>query len=203
MSETYDFLAAGAGEYSLEARKKFHYLDPKTNTAVAIFATTDTQLVHRAVITGNLAVKRRSLRTQNSRVMRREQFKGCSAEQQAQILEAAAATKQYAADTFEYIQKNTQSERIKTWYGAHDQDRYNKLSQIFKNMNDNDFASFDYDCTCPEADLFAFVYPEDWGTVHLCGAFWNAPLKGANSKVGVSSSKCWPFSVFPGRNHLP
>jgi peptidyl-Lys metalloendopeptidase len=187
VSDAYDFTAAGAGSYTLEARKRFHHLDTTTNKSIVIDADTDHKLVHRAIITGDLAVTRRSLRKRNSRIMRRANFNGCSAEQQSQILEGATAAKKYASDTYSYVQSNSKTDRLKTWYGEFEQDRFNRLVQTFKNMNDNDFSSFDYDCSCDEADLFAYVYPEDWGTVHLCGAFWAAPVTGTNSKVGLAS----------------
>ncbi|KAG9073431.1 hypothetical protein FS749_015207 [Ceratobasidium sp. UAMH 11750] len=34
-------------------------------------------------------------------------------------------------------------------------------------------------------DTYAFVYPNKFPTIHLCGAFWKAPTNGTDSKAGT------------------
>ena len=55
----------------------------------------------------------------------------------------------------------------------------------FAQIGGNDFSEFAYDCTCGDPAVYAYVYPDQFGTVYLCGAFWGAPTIGADSQAGT------------------
>lgn len=59
---------------------------------------------------------------------------------------------------------NTDSPRYKTWFGKRDDERHTQIVQHFKNLRDNDFTTFSYDCEAcaSEKDLFAYVYPNEY-----------------------------------------
>ena len=52
-------------------------------------------------------------------------------------------------------------------------------------MSSHDYSSFTYDCTCTESDTYAYVYPDTFGYIYLCGAFWDAPNTGTDSRGGT------------------
>lgn len=35
------------------------------------------------------------------------------------------------------------------------------------------------------SDTYAYVYPDTFGYIYLCGAFWSAPATGTDSKAGT------------------
>lgn len=35
------------------------------------------------------------------------------------------------------------------------------------------------------SDTYAYVYPDTFGYIYLCGAFWDAPATGTDSKAGT------------------
>jgi len=40
-------------------------------------------------------------------------------------------------------------------------------------------------CNCHQKNTYAYVYPDRPYEVHLCGAFWQAPATGTDSKAGT------------------
>ncbi|KAJ8469577.1 hypothetical protein ONZ45_g10909 [Pleurotus djamor] len=178
LATVYNFTSTGEGSYNFEARNLFHLVDANKN-AVPIYANVET---HTAKISGKLAVAR----TSQSGLERRASFIGCSSTRQTQLNQAASAAQSYASGALSYLNSHTSATtRYTTWFGAFVTSRYNTVKSHFTNINGNSFASYTFDCTCTDSGTYAYVYPDDFGTVTLCGAFWNAPLTGTDSKGGT------------------
>jgi peptidyl-Lys metalloendopeptidase len=60
------------------------------------------------------------------------------------------------------------------------------------------------DCTCDgvsdPSSTFAYVYPNQPYTIHVCGAFWQAPVSGTDSKGGTLVHEMSHFNVIAGTN---
>jgi peptidyl-Lys metalloendopeptidase len=186
LSAAYNFSAVGAGIYTVEANNRFFFLDTATNTSQTIYAETSPELAHRSILTGQLAVTRRAIAKSVPRLRKRAEFESCSAEQQKNIADGALVARKFSEESLKAVTK-TDSKRYETWFGKFDQKRHAQIYQNFKNLNDNDFSTYTYDCgeCANEKDIFAYVYPDQWGMVYLCGAFWEAPNEGTNSRGGT------------------
>lgn len=202
--DAYDFTAAGAGQYHVNAQNLFLYVDPATNTSTRIFA--DTGEGHKLQVTKKkLSIHRKRVRTRLSGSSRsqkfgkRAQFRKCTNEQIQAILPATTNARQYANATLSYLIANKKAtDRYTTWWGAFTDKRYAKVLQQYTNLAANDYPNFDYDCSCSEKDTFAFVYPDEFGVINLCPAFWTAPLEGTDSRTGTLIHESSHFTANAG-----
>ncbi|KAF9502271.1 peptidyl-Lys metalloendopeptidase [Pleurotus eryngii] len=175
LSTTYNFTATGEGAYNFEARNLFHIVD-SDKTITPLYADVEP---HAAKISGKLAVAKSALQ-------RRATFVGCSATRQTQLNAAASQAQTYAANALSYLNSHTSSTtRYTTWFGTFVTSRYNTVLSHFSSISSNTFSSYTFDCTCSDAGTYAFVSPSNFGYVTLCGAFWNAPVAGTDSRGGT------------------
>ncbi|KAL4246974.1 secreted metalloproteinase M35 [Abortiporus biennis] len=189
LSAAYNFTSSGAGAYTVEANNLFHYVDPATNKAVPIYANAE---VHSAKVAGQLAVARNTL-------TKRATFTGCSSSQQSGLNAAAPAAQTYAANALSYLQAHTSStSRYTTWFGTYTSSRHSTVLTHYTNLNSNTYSSYHFDCTCTDSGTYAYVYPDDFGHVYLCGAFWQAPTTGTDSKGGTLIHESSHFTANAG-----
>lgn len=50
----------------------------------------------------------------------------------------------------------------------------------------NPYTGYTYDCSCTESDVYAYVYPDEHGTIYLCDVFWEVSTTGTDSQVAFS-----------------
>ncbi|KAK7058583.1 hypothetical protein VNI00_002219 [Paramarasmius palmivorus] len=188
LSAAYNFTDAGEGAYSIEARNLFHFVDANTGKAIPVQAVSSK--FEGASLTGKLAVSRP--RIEPSKIIRRGDlrkrtgFVGCNDDQINQVFEAIPVVQDYAAESFQYLQDNPgATQRYTTWFGEFTEDRHNLATSQYQRLSENDYPNYVFDCTCTEEGVYAFVNPNDFGVVHLCGAFWRAPVSGTDSKGGT------------------
>jgi len=131
-------------------------------------------------------------------------FNSCSASQQTALINARNAASNYATDAVNYFLANLQGARYTTWFGVYNLTRYNTVKNHFNNIsNAMDTANpMNFDCTCPDvpdpANTYAYVFPNQPYTIHLYGAFWNAPMTGTDSKAGTLIHETSHFLVVAG-----
>ncbi|CDO73189.1 hypothetical protein BN946_scf185007.g244 [Trametes cinnabarina] len=77
------------------------------------------------------------------------------------------------------------SSRYTTWFGSYTSSHHNTVLSHYTKMNGNNYSSFTYDCTCTDPSTYAYVYPDNFGHIYLCSAFWQAPTTGTDSKGGT------------------
>ena len=177
MSSAYNFTTPGAGKYTVEASNLFHYVDANEEIS-EIRADAEP---HVATLSGKLAATRPT-----PTITRREQYNGCSSSEQSAINSAAPAAQSYVAAALSYLQTHTASTaRYTTWFGSYTSSRHSTVQSHYSNINSHDYTTFTYDCTCDESDTYAYVYPDEFGTIYLCGAFWDAPNTGTDSRAGT------------------
>lgn len=122
----------------------------------------------------------------HNRMVRRQadaKFNNCTAEQQTAINDGVQAANEYIAAANEYF-NGTLAERYTTWFGALADNRTEIVKGHFANLTGKP-DQFQFDCSCRQLDTFAYVYPTRFPTVYLCGAFWNAPVNGTDSRGGT------------------
>ncbi|GLB42303.1 putative to MEROPS metallopeptidase family M35 [Lyophyllum shimeji] len=188
LSEAYNFSKSGEGVYSVEANNLFYIVDP-SNKAVPLYATTE---AHHAKLTGKLAVVR-------APQVKRATFNGCSSTQQSQLNTAASSAQSYASSAASYLSSHTSSTpRFTTWFGTYTSSRHTTALNHFNNINSHSISSYWFDCTCTDSGTYAYVYPDSFGEVYLCGAFWQAPNTGTDSKAGTLIHESSHFTVNGG-----
>ncbi|EPQ60339.1 peptidyl-Lys metalloendopeptidase [Gloeophyllum trabeum ATCC 11539] len=183
ISSAYNFTTPGEGRYSFEARNVFYHVDDDGVVGDVLYANHED--VHTLSLSGKL-VKARVSPTPASRFGKRESYNGCSSSQKSALVSAAPAAQTYVANALSYLKSHTSSTtRYTTWFGTYTSSRHSTVQTHFNNLNGNDYSSFTYDCTCTDSGTYAYVYPDDFGYITLCGAFWDAPVTGTDSKGGT------------------
>ncbi|CAA7264262.1 unnamed protein product [Cyclocybe aegerita] len=167
LGAAYNFTFSGSGAYDIRASNLFYIVD-HDGTVSTVYA--EHLSAHKAHVSGKLAVARPDL-------SKRATYNGCSVARQDILTSAAKAAQTYTSSALSYLTSHTStSSRYTTWFGT-----YIAVSAI----SNNTLSSFTYDCTCTKSNVYAYVYPNVFGRIYLCGAFWNAPFTGTDSQAGT------------------
>ncbi|KAG6908007.1 hypothetical protein DXG01_006542 [Tephrocybe rancida] len=186
LSEAYAF--AKEGEYAVVANNLFYIVDAQKQ-AVPVYATVE---AHSANLTGKLAVKRPAQ-------FKRATYNGCSSSEQSGLVSAASGAQSYAASALSYLNAHTSSTtRFVTWFGTYTAAHHTTVTSHYSKISGNNFSSNTYDCTCTDSGTYAYVYPDEFGTIYLCGAFWSAPNTGTDSRSGTLIHESSHFTVNGG-----
>ena len=130
-------------------------------------------------------------------------FNACTTTRQSQLVTARNEAKTYASNAENYLLANTLNSRYTTWFGVFSSTRYNTVRNNFTAIsNAMDNASVRFDCTCTQTNVYAYVYPNQPYNIYLCGAFWNAPMTGTDSKAGTLIHEMSHFNVVAATDDL-
>jgi peptidyl-Lys metalloendopeptidase len=131
-------------------------------------------------------------------------FSGCSQSRQTDLNTAVTNAVQIAA-TARSALANASScaratgPRYREWFGKYSQSRFDAVKSHYDKIHDalanKDIAFF---CDCSDAGTYAYVYATKPYEIHLCGAFWNAPMSGTDSKAGTLVHEMSHFNVVAG-----
>lgn len=128
-------------------------------------------------------------------------YTNCSSTQQSTISQANSAAQNYSNNSYNYLNSTTPSgtPRYKTWFGTYSSTNWNTAKSHF-NAIKNAFAtaSVVVDCSCTDSGTYAYVYPAQPYKIYVCGAFWNAPMTGTDSKGGTLVHEMSHFNVIAG-----
>ena len=147
VAKAYDFTKSGAGEYSVKPSNRFTIVNDD-GTLQDLYATVgDTPKVK---LSGDLPPPR---------VRDKQADPGsCSPDRVLQLGIAGEDAKDYARNTYFYLTDiSSGTTRYTTWFGEYDEGRKNTVEEHFGLIDDNDFSSYTYDCTCTDADTYAYV----------------------------------------------
>jgi peptidyl-Lys metalloendopeptidase len=191
LSAAYNLTSTGEGVYTIEPSNLFTYIDNSDNL-VKIYAKNDASEVS---VSGSLSV---------SRIKRRATFatfNNCTSSEQTQVNTAATNGNTYAANAYTYVSGiSSGTTRYTTWFGAYTSSRYSTVVSHYQAISSHSFSDYSYDCTCAghDSSTFAYVYPDTFGAVNLCPAFWNAPATGTDSQGGTLVHESSHFTVNGG-----
>ncbi|KAF8905692.1 peptidyl-Lys metalloendopeptidase [Mucidula mucida] len=189
LGDAYNFSRSGESAYTISPNALFTVVD-ESGALSTIKATTST---HTAKISGQLSVARRS------NLKKRIDYNGCSSDEQSTLVEAAAAAQTYAEESSSYLNSNTAStDRYVTWFGEFTDSRHSTVTEHYSNMLDHPYADYTYDCTCTDSDVYAYVYPDQFGTIYLCGVFWDTTTTGTDSRGGTLIHESSHFTIIGG-----
>ena len=82
------------------------------------------------------------------------------------------------------------SPRYTQWFGDYDPARYATVTRGYANILDSlSGATLNYDCSCDEEGVFAYVYPFQLHDIYLCPTFFRANLLGTDSRAGTPRAR--------------
>ncbi len=123
----------------------------------------------------------------------------CSASQQTTLREALAEATTYASSSTAYLGGTPSATlRYTTWFGSFSTTGWNKAKSNFTAIAGAFSQSVTLDCKCKKPSIYAYVYPTQPYKIYVCGAFWNAPLKGTDSKAGTLVHEMSHFNIVAG-----
>ncbi|KAF7307716.1 Peptidyl-Lys metalloendopeptidase [Mycena kentingensis (nom. inval.)] len=190
ISKAYNFTTSGASTYDIVAANKLQYVAADGSLAT-IYAEAAGGM-HTAAISGELAIARRS------NLGKRATYNGCSSSRQTALASAATSAQTYASGAVTYLTAATSSTtRYTTWFGTWTSSRRSTVLSHYTNIANQGYTSYTYDCTCTDSS-YAYVYPDDFGTIYLCNAFWSAPNTGTDSRAGTLIHESTHFTRLAG-----
>lgn len=126
-------------------------------------------------------------------------FASCSNSQKTALTTARADATSIATNAKSYLNANNTGSRYTWWFGAVTSGRYTTVTSHYTNISSVlGNQAYKFDCSCTESDTYAYVYPDQPYTVYLCGAYWNAPANGTDSKAGTLVHETSHFTVVAG-----
>ena len=129
-------------------------------------------------------------------------FVGCSTTQITGAGDAVVQARVYSENGKGYLNLGVAGARYTTWFGAYTSARFSTMQQHFvaiDNALDQNAGQVTIDCTCNQS-YYAFVYPDKPYQIHVCKAFWTAPLTGTDSKAGTLIHETSHFNVVASTN---
>jgi peptidyl-Lys metalloendopeptidase len=132
-------------------------------------------------------------------------YVGCTAERQELLGNAVVGARQYSENSRGYLNSSATGPRYTSWFGAYTASRYGTVQQHFvdiDNAMDINDGRLTLNCNCTAvsnpASTYAYVFPSQHYQIYLCGAFWNAPMFGTDSKAGTVIHEMSHFNVVAG-----
>lgn len=124
----------------------------------------------------------------------------CTTSQKSTLASAVTAATNYASSSATYLSGTpSATERYTSWFGAYTLARWNTAKDHFvKARNAFQTAALTLDCSCKDTGTYAYVYPTQPYKIYVCGAFWNAPMTGTDSKGGTLVHEMMHFNVIAG-----
>ncbi|KAF4622087.1 hypothetical protein D9613_009118 [Agrocybe pediades] len=203
LSSAYNFANSGEGKYSIQAQNMFFVVDSSDSNKVdAVYATSSPLHIYISLdnaYTAELPRQNVTTSKEAGTLQPAAVFVGCTAVRRTAIESAYMAAQAYATGSYNAARNSHgTTPRFITWFGVFDTTRYNTVVRIFTAINGNRFSMFTYDCTCTDADTYAWVAPDKFGTINLCPLFWSAPNIGVDSKAGTIIHEASHFTANGG-----
>lgn len=122
-------------------------------------------------------------------------YVSCSSSRQSTLQSALGAAETMSSKAKAYLAAGTVDSGYTTWFGTYSSTNYNTakthFNAIYSTFNTKKVTFY---CDCTDS-AYAYVYPNQPYNIHLCNAFWSAPLTGIDSKGGTLVHECSHFTV--------
>lgn len=118
-------------------------------------------------------------------------YLSCSVSQQAELNSALQASEQItnvARDGLLGLSGDqlSNSPRYSYWFGEYSAQRFDTVVRTYDQASAVMAAGLiDFNCSCSENGVFAYVFPSRPYTIYICPEFWNASVFGADSRAGT------------------
>lgn len=128
-------------------------------------------------------------------------YANCTATRQTTAGAGHTQAKSYATNALNYLNAGSTGARYTTWFGSYTATRYSTVKSHFSKISaalNNSTVTYDCFCEANLADAYAYVYPNQPYTIHVCNAFWSAPTSGTDSRGGTIVHEMSHFTVNGG-----
>ncbi len=126
----------------------------------------------------------------------------CSTSQRGALNTAVGDATAYAGSAASYLNSlSGTSQRYTTWFGTYSNSgRLTAFDHFQKTHSAFSTQALVLDCKCKKPSVYAYVYALEPYKIYLCGAFWNAPATGTDSKAGTLVHEMTHFNVVASTN---
>jgi peptidyl-Lys metalloendopeptidase len=130
-------------------------------------------------------------------------YVSCSSSRQSTLVSALSNAESFARRSRDYLNNLPSTSRptdaaYRTWFGAYTSSRYSTVQSHYNNIYSSfNTKAYTFYCDCTSS-AYAFVYANQSYRIHLCNAFWNAPMTGIDSKAGTLVHENSHFTVVAG-----
>ncbi|KIM23489.1 hypothetical protein M408DRAFT_77490, partial [Serendipita vermifera MAFF 305830] len=217
LANGYDFASCGTGAYTVEpAYTEFYYQDPSTGAPTPITATVSSS--YTAKLAGNLTSRNyesrkakrhaaRSLAKRSTLGKRDIAITNCASSLKNDVVLSAQVASLYVADAEKYLTlaatASSNSVRYETWFGTFEQANHDRVLDHYGKIRKSDLKTYTFDCECTEgSDVFAYVFPDEFGHIHLCNQYIQAEVAGTDSKAGTIVHESSHFTLNGGTKDL-
>lgn len=122
-------------------------------------------------------------------------FVSCSSSRQSTLRSALGAAETMALKARNYLNAGTVDSGYTNWFGTYNSSRYSTVRTHFQSIYTAANArTVTFYCDCTDS-AYAWVYKNQPYRIHLCNAFWSAPLTGTDSKGGTLVHELSHFTV--------
>ncbi|KAL7284359.1 hypothetical protein ACG7TL_001648 [Trametes sanguinea] len=182
LSLAYDFAASGPGSYvvNVKSLNTFYRVFGSGSHVSALLAQSGLP-THAVNVTGSLIPNKRMLRPDTE---------DCEDWQTRGVHGAIPIAEKYIANALaELSREGSQGDNYKRWFGAPSEHRLSTVISHFEALTGNNFSEFTFICNTPYCartpGVYAYVYPNDFGKVHVCDQFFRSPVGGADSRAST------------------
>jgi len=127
-------------------------------------------------------------------------YVSCSSTRQTTLKSALGAAETMSSKAKSYLAAGKVDSGYTTWFGTYSATNYATATSHFNTIYgvfNGKTVTFHCDCT---DSAYAYVYANQPYNIHLCNAFWSAPLTGIDSKGGTLVHECSHFTVVASTN---
>jgi peptidyl-Lys metalloendopeptidase len=130
-------------------------------------------------------------------------YVSCSSSRQSTLVTALSNAQTISQRARDYLNNLPTASRstdsaYRTWFGTYTSSRYSTVQSHYTNIYST-FATktVTFYCDCTDSS-YAYVFANQPYRIHLCGAFWAAPMTGIDSKAGTLVHETSHFTVVAG-----
>ncbi|KAI0764003.1 Metalloprotease [Trametes elegans] len=181
LSLAYNFSTSGSGPYAVNVRELNTLYHVTGNSILPLLAGRG--LPHHAInITGLPLPRARNVLSRGAN--------GCEDWQERAVQSAIPLANHYVANALgELSRQGCKGGDYKRWFGAPSEHRLLTVASHFEALVGNNFTDFTFVCNtafCSRSSgLFAYVYPDEFGKIHVCDMFFRSPVGGRDSRAST------------------
>ncbi|KIM20658.1 hypothetical protein M408DRAFT_30179 [Serendipita vermifera MAFF 305830] len=192
------FTSSGTGAYTVKpSYTEFYYEDPSTGVPTPITATVSSSFTTK--VSARALAKRSTLGKRDIAVTK------CASFLKDDVVLSAQVASLYVADAEKYLTlaANANSVRYETWFGTFERANHDRVLDHYGKIRKSDLKTYTFDCECTEgSDVFAYVFPDEFGHIHLCNQYIQAEVAGTDSKAGTIVHESSHFTLNGGTKDL-
>ncbi|KAF9259016.1 zincin [Marasmius fiardii PR-910] len=187
----YNFTTAGTGAFTFQPSNFFYAVEADKSLTVieasreqAVVTELTGQLASTSLLSpASLGGVSPSVRHSSGLEKRASYRSNCATTRRTTNDQAITASATLAKNSINHLTANPSGSSLQTtWYGTFASSRYSVTLSAFRTLSTAP-AGWTYDCSCTDTGTYAYVYPDTYGVVYLCGLYWQVATTGSGSRA--------------------